>query len=128
MLESFWKVWTDAGNPASQEVEGVSRDVPGIRSTSHFPGTTAPVYGDLIPVQFLPGISGSNEAVHPQLVALLFAEDRHGAAPQDEEDAGGRRLGAAGQVRLYFPKHLRPTNAPSSLIGQKKPAQVDNGH
>ena len=24
---------------------------------------------------------GANEAVHPQLVALLFAEDRHGAAP-----------------------------------------------
>lgn len=47
----------------------------------HFPRYDAPVYGELIS-RFLRGDFGSNEAVHPQLVALLFAEDRHGAAPQ----------------------------------------------
>ena len=47
----------------------------------HFPRYDAPVYGDLIG-RFLRGEFGSIEAVHPQLVALLFAEDRHGAAPQ----------------------------------------------
>ena len=47
----------------------------------HFPRYDAPVYGDLIS-RFLRGDFGSNETVHPQLVALLFAEDRHGAAPQ----------------------------------------------
>ena len=46
----------------------------------HFPRYDAPVYGDLIG-RFLKGEFGSIEAVHPQLVALLFAEDRHGAAP-----------------------------------------------
>lgn len=45
----------------------------------HFPRYDAPVYGDLIG-RFLRGDFGSNEAVHPQLVALLFAEDRHGAS------------------------------------------------
>lgn len=45
----------------------------------HFPRYEAPVYGDLIS-RFLRGDFGSNETVHPQLVALLFAEDRHGAA------------------------------------------------
>ena len=45
----------------------------------HFPRYGAPVYGDLIS-RFLRGDFGSNETVHPQLVALLFAEDRHGAA------------------------------------------------
>ena len=45
----------------------------------HFPRYNAPVYGDLIS-RFLRGDFGSNETVHPQLVALLFAEDRHGAA------------------------------------------------
>ena len=47
----------------------------------HFPRYDAPVYGNLIS-RFLRGDFGSNEAVHPQLVALLFAEDRHGAAPE----------------------------------------------
>ncbi len=47
----------------------------------HFPRYDAPVYGDLIS-RFLRGEFGSNETVHPQLVALLFAEDRHGAAPE----------------------------------------------
>ena len=47
----------------------------------HFPRYDAPVYGDLIS-RFLRGDFGNNEQVHPQLVALLFAEDRHGAAPQ----------------------------------------------
>ena len=47
----------------------------------HFPRYNAPVYGDLIS-RFLRGDFGSMESVHPQLVALLFAEDRHGAAPE----------------------------------------------
>lgn len=46
----------------------------------HFPRYDAPVYGYLIS-RFLRGDFGDNEMVHPQLVALLFAEDRHGAAP-----------------------------------------------
>lgn len=46
----------------------------------HFPRYDSPVYGDLIS-RFLRGDFGSNEEVHPQLVALLYAEDRHGAAP-----------------------------------------------
>lgn len=46
----------------------------------HFPRYEAPVYGPLIS-RFLRGDFGANESVHPQLVALLFAEDRHGAAP-----------------------------------------------
>lgn len=55
----------------------------------HFPRYDAPVYGDLIS-RFLRGDFGSNETVHPQLVALLFAEDRHGAGPmiQAALDAG----------------------------------------
>jgi len=47
----------------------------------HFPRYDSPVYGELIS-RFLRGDFGDNESVHPQLVALLFAEDRHGAAPQ----------------------------------------------
>ncbi|MBR1490875.1 MAG: thymidylate kinase [Bacteroidales bacterium] len=47
----------------------------------HFPRYDAPVYGDLIG-RFLKGEFGSIEAVHPQLVALLFAEDRHRAVPE----------------------------------------------
>ena len=50
----------------------------------HFPRYDAPVYGDLIS-RFLRGDFGSNETVHPQLVALIFAEDRHGAAPAMKE-------------------------------------------
>ena len=46
----------------------------------HFPRYDAPVYGELIS-RFLRGDFGSMESVHPQLVALLYAEDRHGAAP-----------------------------------------------
>lgn len=56
----------------------------------HFPRYDAPVYGDLIS-RFLRGEFGDNSAVHPQLVALLFAEDRHGAAPEMKarlEDGG----------------------------------------
>lgn len=45
----------------------------------HFPRYDAPVYGGLIS-KFLRGGFGSLEGVHPQLVALLFAEDRHEAA------------------------------------------------
>ncbi len=47
----------------------------------HFPRYDAAVYGELIS-RFLRGDFGNNDAVHPQLVALLFAEDRHGAAPE----------------------------------------------
>ncbi len=46
----------------------------------HFPRYDAPVYGELIS-RFLRGEFGANDVVHPQLVALLFAEDRHGAGP-----------------------------------------------
>ena len=59
----------------------------------HFPRYDAPVYGDLIS-RFLRGDFGNNETVHPQLVALLFAEDRHGAAPQMKQvlSSGGTVL------------------------------------
>lgn len=50
----------------------------------HFPRYDAPVYGDLIS-RFLRGDFGDNDTVHPQLVALLFAEDRHGATPGMKE-------------------------------------------
>lgn len=46
----------------------------------HFPRYDAPVYGDLIS-RFLRGEFGDNDTVSPMLVALLFAEDRHGAVP-----------------------------------------------
>lgn len=59
----------------------------------HFPRYDAPVYGGLIS-RFLRGDFGSNESVHPQLVALLFAEDRHGAAD------GIRKTLDAGQTVL----------------------------
>ena len=59
----------------------------------HFPRYDAPVYGELIS-RFLRGDFGSNEQVPPQLVALLFAEDRHGAAPEMKAtlNAGGHVL------------------------------------
>lgn len=59
----------------------------------HFPRYDSPVYGGLIG-RFLRGDFGSNESVHPQLVALLFAEDRHGAAPEIREvlERGGTVL------------------------------------
>ncbi|MGM9787857.1 MAG: dTMP kinase [Candidatus Cryptobacteroides sp.] len=47
----------------------------------HFPRYDAEVYGELIS-RFLRGDFGDNDSVHPQLVALLFAEDRHGAAAE----------------------------------------------
>lgn len=46
----------------------------------HFPRYEAPVYGDLI-ARFLRGDFGGNDAVHPQLVALLYSLDRIDAAP-----------------------------------------------
>ena len=59
----------------------------------HFPRYDAPVYGELIG-KFLRGGFGGNDIVHPQLVALLFAEDRHGAVPRMREilDGGGTLL------------------------------------
>lgn len=56
----------------------------------HFPRYDAPVYGALIS-RFLRGDFGDNETVHPQLVALLFAEDRHGAAPLMKESLDSGR-------------------------------------
>lgn len=50
----------------------------------HFPRYEAGVYGNLIG-RFLRGDFGSIDEVHPQLVALLFAEDRHEAAPRMNE-------------------------------------------
>ena len=47
----------------------------------HFPRYDSAVYGGLIG-KFLRGGFGEIDKVHPQLVALLFAEDRHGAAPE----------------------------------------------
>lgn len=59
----------------------------------HFPRYDAPVFGDLVG-KFLRGGFGPLEAVHPQLVALLFAEDRHDAASRIREvlAAGGTVL------------------------------------
>ena len=59
----------------------------------HFPRYDAPIYGGLIS-KFLRGGFGALDAVHPQLVALLFAEDRHAAAPaiQRTLDGGGTVL------------------------------------
>lgn len=50
----------------------------------HFPRFDAPVYGDLI-AKFLRGDFGAIDQVHPQLVALLFAEDRRDASKQIRE-------------------------------------------
>lgn len=47
----------------------------------HFPRYDSPVYGDLIG-KFLKGAFGAVDEVHPQLVALLYAEDRHAALPE----------------------------------------------
>lgn len=47
----------------------------------HFPRYDSPVYGELIG-GFLRGDFGDIGQVHPKLVALLYAEDRHGAAPE----------------------------------------------
>lgn len=59
----------------------------------HFPRYDSPVYGGLIG-KFLRGGFGSIESVHPQLVALLFAEDRHNALSRmkDVLDSGGTVL------------------------------------
>ncbi len=54
----------------------------------HFPRYDSPVYGGLIG-KFLRGGFGSIDAVHPQLVALLYAEDRHGAAGRMHEVLNG---------------------------------------
>lgn len=59
----------------------------------HFPRYDSTVYGPLIS-RFLRGDFGSLDSVHPNLVALLFAEDRHGAAPSIREalDSGATVL------------------------------------
>ncbi len=55
----------------------------------HFPRYDAPVFGEMI-ARYLRGDYGAIDAVHPQIVALLFAEDRRAAAPFLREilDAG----------------------------------------
>lgn len=45
----------------------------------HFPRYDAPIFGEMI-ARYLRGDYGSIEQVHPQIVALLFAEDRRSAA------------------------------------------------
>ena len=59
----------------------------------HFPRYDAAPYGELIG-KFLRGGFGEISEVHSQLVALLFAEDRHGAGP------GMRKALAEGKVVL----------------------------
>lgn len=63
-----------------RKLRGYLENLPQPLEYIHFPRYDAPVYGELIS-RFLRGDFGSNAQVHPQLVALLFAEDRHGAAP-----------------------------------------------
>ena len=46
----------------------------------HFPRFDAPVFGEMI-AKYLRGDFGGLQQVHPQLVALLYAEDRRDAAP-----------------------------------------------
>lgn len=58
--------------------ERLCAEFPGKVSYMHFPRYDAPVYGQLI-TRFLRGEFGRVDEVHPQLVALLFAEDRHRA-------------------------------------------------
>ncbi len=50
----------------------------------HFPRFETPVVGDMI-ARFLRGEFGSNEQVHPRIVAYLFAEDRNKAAVKMRE-------------------------------------------
>ncbi|MBO4571221.1 MAG: dTMP kinase [Bacteroidales bacterium] len=50
----------------------------------HFPRYDAPVFGGMI-AGYLRGDYGAIDAVHPQIVALLFAEDRRTAAPMIRE-------------------------------------------
>ena len=58
----------------------------------HFPRYDSPVYGELIS-HFLRGDYGDINTVHPQLVALLYAEDRHQAAPyMNRELQAGKTL------------------------------------
>ena len=54
----------------------------------HFPRYDSPVYGGLIS-GFLRGDFGEIGQVHPKLVALLYAEDRHGAVPEIERGLEG---------------------------------------
>lgn len=58
----------------------------------HFPRYDSPVYGGLIS-RFLKGDFGNNGQVHPQLVALLFAEDRRAAAEEIRQSlAAGKNV------------------------------------
>lgn len=50
----------------------------------HFPRFDAPVVGEII-ASFLRGDYGPMESLHPQIVALLFAEDRRDAAVRIRE-------------------------------------------
>lgn len=53
----------------------------------HFPRYESSLYGELI-AKFLRGDFGAIEQVHPQLVALLFAEDRREASAQIKDWLG----------------------------------------
>ena len=86
-------------------------EVAGTLDYIHFPRYDAPVYGELIS-RFLRGEFGSNDSVHPQLVALLFAEDRHGAAPEMK-----RILAGGGTVLLDRQSWIRPKSASVSGNG-----------
>ncbi len=46
----------------------------------HFPRFDSPVYGEMV-AEFLRGDYGTNESVHPKIVALLYALDRQQAKP-----------------------------------------------
>ena len=66
----------------------------------HFPRYSAPLYGELI-AKFLRGDFGAIDQVHPQLVALLFAEDRRDASgfppPRRRAPRPGRRHSGSGR-------------------------------
>ena len=82
----------------------------------HFPRYSAPLYGELI-AKFLRGDFGAIDQVHPQLVALLFAEDRR--------DAAGllRSWTDQGHVVVLDATSIptSPSSAPSSPTRRKRP-------
>ncbi len=57
----------------------------------HFPRTESPYFGELI-AMFLRGDLGSLHEVHPKLVAMLYAGDRHNASEQINEWLGNGYL------------------------------------
>ncbi|MDR0560764.1 MAG: dTMP kinase [Prevotellaceae bacterium] len=57
----------------------------------HFPRFDAPLYGDLI-AAFLRGEFGEVNSVNPRIVALLYAGDRHAAAPLLNDHIAGNSV------------------------------------